>query len=83
MNRTLLFPTTALFGLAGAAAAGPLTTPPRCSSRAPLYDQDGRDGSGIGIISQNFESGFGVCQDWTAENVCVPDGQGDHIFTLR
>ncbi len=34
---------------------------------------------------QNPGDGFGPphCVHWKTENVCVPDGQGDHIFTLR
>lgn len=27
--------------------------------------------------------GFGVCKHWRKEKNCIPDGQGDHIFTLR
>lgn len=32
---------------------------------------------------RNPNGGFGVCSKWAQENVCIPDGQGDHIFTLR
>jgi hypothetical protein len=32
---------------------------------------------------QNPGGGFGVCPTWGQENVCIPDGQGDHMFTLR
>ncbi|HVU19322.1 MAG TPA: hypothetical protein VHE09_01225 [Rhizomicrobium sp.] len=32
---------------------------------------------------QNPGGGFGVCPTWDDENVCIPDGQGDHMFTLR
>jgi hypothetical protein len=32
---------------------------------------------------QNPGGGFGVCSSWDDENVCIPDGQGDHMFTLR
>jgi hypothetical protein len=32
---------------------------------------------------RNPGGGFGVCRTWTAENICVPNGQGDHLFTLR
>jgi len=32
---------------------------------------------------QNPGGGFGVCPTWDDENVCIADGQGDHMFTLR
>lgn len=32
---------------------------------------------------QNPGGGFGVCPTWDDENVCIPDGQGDHMFTIR
>lgn len=32
---------------------------------------------------QNPGGGFGVCSSWDDENVCIPDGQGDHMFTIR
>jgi len=35
---------------------------------------------------QNPGGGFATgphCVHWKVENVCIPDGQGDHIFTLR
>jgi len=33
---------------------------------------------------QNPGGGFGTgCDTWGDENVCIPDGQGDHMFTLR
>jgi len=33
---------------------------------------------------QNPGDGFGTgCTSWTAETTCIPDGQGDHMFTLR
>ena len=32
---------------------------------------------------QNPGGGFGVCPTWGDENVCIPDGQGDHMFTIR
>ncbi len=32
---------------------------------------------------QNPGGGFGICSTWGAENECIPDGQGDHMFTLR
>lgn len=32
----------------------------------------------------NAGDGFGTgCTNWSTENVCIPDGQGDHMFTLR
>jgi hypothetical protein len=31
---------------------------------------------------QNPGGGFGVCPTWGDENVCIPDGQGDHMFTI-
>jgi len=34
-------------------------------------------------VWRNAGGGFGVCSDWGQENVCIPDGQGDHMFTLR
>jgi len=71
MNRTALFATTALLGLAVAGTAcaqephpaawgasdGPTTTSPRCTGLPPLYEQNGPD-SGIAIVSQNFETSF-------------------------
>jgi hypothetical protein len=33
---------------------------------------------------ENPGDGFGTgCTSWSAENVCIPDGQGDHMFTIR
>ena len=32
---------------------------------------------------QNPGGGFGVCPKWDDENVCIPDGQGDHMFALK
>jgi hypothetical protein len=32
---------------------------------------------------QNPGGGFGVCPTWEDENVCIADGQGDHMFTIR
>jgi hypothetical protein len=34
-------------------------------------------------VWRNPGGGFGVCQTWTRENVCIPNGQRDHLFTLR
>ena len=32
----------------------------------------------------NPGDGFGTgCTSWSQENVCIPDGQGDHMFTIR
>jgi hypothetical protein len=33
---------------------------------------------------ENPGDGFGTgCTSWTTETTCIPDGQGDHMFTLR
>ena len=32
---------------------------------------------------QNSGGGFGVCSTWGDENSCIPDGQGDHMFTIK
>jgi hypothetical protein len=33
---------------------------------------------------QNPGNGFATgCSTWGDENVCIPDGQGDHMFTIR
>jgi len=35
-------------------------------------------------VWENPGDGFATgCTTWTQENVCIPDGQGDHMFTLR
>ena len=62
-----------------------------------LYEQM-RANMGIGINLQNFEDdavnfpamwrnpgdGFETgCTDWGVENICIADGEGDHMFTLK
>jgi hypothetical protein len=32
---------------------------------------------------RNPNDGFDLCPEWQQESVCVPIGQGDHMFTLR
>lgn len=32
---------------------------------------------------RNPGGGFASCRTWGKEKICVPNGQGDHIFTLR
>jgi hypothetical protein len=68
---------------AGAGAATPLPAPtskghfvPRAirpSSTVTLYDQTGND-SGIGIVSQNFETSFDAYDCEAADDFVVPDG---------
>jgi hypothetical protein len=39
---------------------------------------------GSSAMWENPNGGFGTgCNKWSVENVCIPDGQGDHMFTLR
>jgi hypothetical protein len=40
---------------------------------------------GTKAVWQNPGGGFSStgCTSWKTENVCIPDGQGDHMFTLK
>jgi len=39
---------------------------------------------GTAAVWQNPGDGFGTgCTTWTTETTCIPDGQGDHMFTIR
>lgn len=85
MKKSVLFASAAVFALcAGAASAAPGVTSKGSnhfarhtahhSPSAVLWDQD-TDDSGIGLVSQNFESSFDAYDAQAADDFVVPEGE--------